>query len=434
MREPEVVAEHREQLVYLLCEAAELEHMVMLQYLHAIFSLKQSSDEGLTTEQLEAVTRWRGVLTEVAVQEMLHLALACNLLSAVGVAPVFNRPNFPQGSRYFPPGVEFCLLPFGEAALRHFLFLERPEGMELDDAAGIAPSGVAAEPVAPDEIVPRREDFATVGHLYRGIAAGFRHLAGKIGEERVFIGPPRAQAAPATFRWPDLVVVTDLESALAAIEEIVEQGEGAQGHWEQAHYGRFLRVFEEYQAFKAQDPAFEPARPVIPAVVRRGENAPPDQPVLDDPTSRAVVDVFNVAYELVLQTLVRFFTHTDETDEQLDTLATAAVLLMATVVRPIGGAITAMPAGPSHPGKTASPSFEMFYPMGFEMFYPMGNAIPDRRAAWQLVAERLLLLADRCRELDGQPGVPVEVGTAAARLDHIAASLNKHLDTPAVTA
>ena len=426
VREPELVVEHREQLIYLLCEAAELEHMVMLQYLHAIFSLKQSVDEGLTPEQLEAVTRWRGVLTEVAVQEMLHLALACNLLTAVGLAPTFNRPNFPQGSRYFPPGVEFSLMPFGEAALRHFLFLERPEGIDLADAAGIVPTGVAAVPVAPDEIVPRREDFATVGHLYRGIAAGFRHLAVKIGEERLFLGPVRAQAAPASFRWPELIVVTDLESAIAAIEEIVEQGEGAQGHWEQAHYGRFLRVFEEYQELKARDPVFEPARPVLAAVVRRDDDAPPDQPVLDDPVSAAVVDVFNVAYELVLQALLRFFTHTDESDEQLDALATAAVLLMATVVRPLGGAITALPAGPSHPGRTASPSFEMFY--------PMGNFVPDRHAAWSMLAERLLLLAERCRVLDGQPGVPAEVGGAAERLSHIAGSLNQHLDVPAVPA
>ncbi len=426
VREPELVVEHREQLIYLLCEAAELEHMVMLQYLHAIFSLKQSVDEGLTPEQLEAVTRWRGVLTEVAVQEMLHLALACNLLTAVGLAPTFNRPNFPQGSRYFPPGVEFSLMPFGEAALRHFLFLERPEGIDLADAAGIVPTGVAAVPVAPDEIVPRREDFATVGHLYRGIAAGFRHLAAKIGEERLFLGPVRAQAAPASFRWPELIVVTDLESAIAAIEEIVEQGEGAQGHWEQAHYGRFLRVFEEYQELKARDPVFEPARPVLAAVVRRDDDAPPDQPVLDDPVSAAVVDVFNVAYELVLQALLRFFTHTDESDEQLDALATAAVLLMATVVRPLGGAITALPAGPSHPGRTASPSFEMFY--------PMGNFVPDRHAAWSMLAERLLLLAERCRVLDGQPGVPAEVGGAAERLSHIAGSLNQHLDVPAVPA
>ena len=42
------VIEHREALIYMLCEAAELEHGIMCQYLYAAFSLKQSEDEGLT--------------------------------------------------------------------------------------------------------------------------------------------------------------------------------------------------------------------------------------------------------------------------------------------------------------------------------------------------------------------------------------------------
>jgi hypothetical protein len=42
------VIEHREALIYMLCEAAELEHGIMCQYLYAAFSLKQSTDEGLS--------------------------------------------------------------------------------------------------------------------------------------------------------------------------------------------------------------------------------------------------------------------------------------------------------------------------------------------------------------------------------------------------
>src|SRR5262249_51606933 len=53
------VIEHREALIYMLCEAAELEHGLMCQYLFAAFSLKQGRDEGLNGEELEAVHRWR---------------------------------------------------------------------------------------------------------------------------------------------------------------------------------------------------------------------------------------------------------------------------------------------------------------------------------------------------------------------------------------
>src|SRR5580698_1966861 len=35
------VIEHREALIYMLCQAAELEHAIMCQYLFAAFSLKQ---------------------------------------------------------------------------------------------------------------------------------------------------------------------------------------------------------------------------------------------------------------------------------------------------------------------------------------------------------------------------------------------------------
>src|SRR5262249_59643522 len=73
------VIEHREALIYMLCEAAELEHGIMCQYLFAAFSLKQSRDEGLTAKELEAVLRWRKVISHVATEERLHLAPAPNL-------------------------------------------------------------------------------------------------------------------------------------------------------------------------------------------------------------------------------------------------------------------------------------------------------------------------------------------------------------------
>ncbi len=132
------VIEHREALIYMLCEAAELEHGIMCGYLYAAFSLKQSAREGLTATEAEAVQRWRKHIFHIAAQEMLHLSLVQNLLSAIGAAPHLSRPNFPQPASHYPAGVHLALLPFGEEALRHFMFLERPEGMDIADAAGMA--------------------------------------------------------------------------------------------------------------------------------------------------------------------------------------------------------------------------------------------------------------------------------------------------------
>src|SRR5690348_9337571 len=115
MEQPLVIA-NREELIFMLSEAAQLEHMLLCEYLFAAFSMKRSTEEGLTPTQLAAVRHWDRVITDVAVQEMLHLALVTNLLTAVGGAPYLNRPNFPQRAKYFPPGVQLALLPFGEHA------------------------------------------------------------------------------------------------------------------------------------------------------------------------------------------------------------------------------------------------------------------------------------------------------------------------------
>jgi len=174
--------------------------------------------------------------------------------------------------------------------------------------------------VADAEVLPREQDFLTVGHLYRGIAAGLRTLVDRLGERAVFVGPARAQASAATFRWPELVTVTDLASGLAAVGEIIEQGEGARGDWRSAHYGQFLAIWTEWNELRAREPGFEPARPVLPAFTRQPFDSSEPRPVLSDPTTQAVAELFNLGYEVLLHLLVRYFTHTDETDAQLDTL------------------------------------------------------------------------------------------------------------------
>jgi len=419
MAEPRLVVAHREHLWWLLAEAAQLEHMIMCQYLYAEFSLKNGPTDGLTGEQAEAVERWRKTLRGIAVEEMLHLALVANLMSAIGAAPQFGRPNFPQRSGYFPAGIQLDLLPFGEQALRHFLYLERPEGMERQDAAGFVPAAPPRELVAADELLPRGQEFTTVGHLYRGVAAGLRDLVDRHGERRVFVGSPRAQATPEQFRWPQLIAVTDLDSALAAVEEIIEQGEGARGDWRQAHYGRFLGIWEEYHRLRAADPGFAPARPVLPAYTRQPFDLPDPVAVATDPLAHQVAELAGLAYECVLHLLLRYFTHTEETDEQLDTLIDAAIGLMAGALRPLATGLAALPVGPEHPGRTAG--------FAFQMYYTMGNLVPWREPAWTLLHERVALLAAHCATVAATPGAPEAVAAALPTATKYADALARHL-------
>lgn len=384
MRAEPLVVTTREELIFLLCEASELEHLLMCEYLFAAFSMKERVEEGLTAEQLEAVRRWERVISGVAVQEMLHLAQASNLLTAIGGMPHFRRPNLPQRAKFYPPEIQLALMPFSENALRHFIFLERPEDFPDEDAPEFEVTGPHFAEATGGELVPVAQNFATVGLLYRAIEQGLFVLANRYGEEALFAGPISAQAAGSAFRWPELVAVTDLVSAGQAIEFIVEQGEGARGDWRESHYGRFLKVFEEYMALKQADPAFEPARPVIPARVRLPRDVN-EGPLITDPRTAAVSDLFNGCYEVLIEILLRFFVHEGEGDAEMEQLSDASVGAMFTLIGPLGRLLTRLPVGPDAPGKTAGPTFDIFR---------RSYLLPHREAAWTILRERLHELAD----------------------------------------
>jgi len=422
--EPPLRVESREELVHLLGEACELEHGLMSEYLYAQFSLKRTVGEGLTPEQLARVQAWESALIGVVKQEMLHLALATNILTAVGAAPHFERPNMPILSRWYPPGVQIALLPFGEQALRHFMYLERPEGMTLADAEGFA-AVADIPPLAhldrPAVAVP--EQWRTVGHLYRGIEAGLARLCGRHGEDAVFIGPPGAQAVTATFEWKQLTAVTGLASASRAIELIVEQGEGARGDWVKSHFGTFIGILEDFLAMRAADPGFDPTRPVEPAYVR----LPPDVEsgtLIGDLLTARVADLCNGVYEVMLQVLSRYYVHEGETPAELETLARTAKHLMNWVMRPLGSVLTTLPIGPSHPGRTAGPAFEIARPASF--------VLPHREPAWKIISERLGVLTDTCATLAHEPGLAA-LGDLAAKLRSMTKDIGTHLDERAAS-
>ena len=109
-------------------------------------------------------------------------------------------------------------------------------------------------------------------------------LAERMGEERLFIGPDFHQTH-APHVWPELVPITGVAGARRTIERIVDQGEGARGDWDTAHYGRFLAVLEEYRALVADDPSFRPAHPAVGAGVRGVEGIEPELFITDRVTA-----------------------------------------------------------------------------------------------------------------------------------------------------
>ena len=388
-----ITVKSREELIFLLSEAAMLEHMIMCQYLYVSFGFKRETNEGVTREQLNAIEKWDNTIVTVAEQEMLHLSLANNLLTSIGAAPYFGRPNFPIRSRYFPSRVPLALMPLDEISLSYFLYLERPESMAIENVPGFSKEELKVESEA---VVPVGQEFATIGQLYRGIEEGVEYLVKHFGEKRIFIGSLTGQATSEHFGWPELVAVTGVPSARKAIETIVTEGEGARGDWKNSHFGRILGILEEYRNLRKSDPRFEPSRPVVAAFVRPPADTAAQVELIDDRFTADVSDLFNESYKVLLQMLARFFLQIETSELELCALSSAAIRIMITVIKPLGRLLTTLPVGPHRPGLTAGPVFEM---------YPTSYLLPRSSSAWTILNERLVELSSRSSRLGrGSPG------------------------------
>lgn len=381
MTEPDIIVHHREQLAELVTEAVEVEHNLMCCYLYAAWSLKSGVAEGLEEDQARAVASWRETIVHVAIDEMTHFANANNLLAAIGGRPHLGRPNFPVSAGYHPAGVVVELHPFDRATIDHFVYLERPEGVQLHDGEGYAAPSPYLRAGQRDLLLPTAQDYATVGHLYRGIRNGLESLAAELGERALFVGDPAAQVGPAIVQLDGLTAVVDLASAVAAVDAIVEQGEGNADNPERSHYRRFCTVRDELAARLAADPTFEPARPVVTNPVQRRPPTAGNKHWISAPHAAEVLDLGNALYNHMLRLV-------GTTYEAIAAGARAGLIDEAIglmqMLGPINEVLTRLPADPSASGATAGMSFAVTRVV----------RVPPAGAAIAVLAERTRVLAN----------------------------------------
>jgi len=202
--------------------AVELEHAVIPPYLYALYSLVPRGNR--TAAQ---------IVRSVADEEMLHLTLAANLLSAVGGSPVLDSPDvLPRYPGPLPgtvdDGLAVGLAPFSLALVRDtFMAIEEPEDPRDYGPAPVAPvPGPAGEPL-------------TIGQFYRRI----RRTLVALGED-AFTGARDRQVT--TRLLHGAIAVTGVASACRAIDTIIDQGEGTRASpWDGtdvAHYYRFAEI------------------------------------------------------------------------------------------------------------------------------------------------------------------------------------------------
>lgn len=274
--------------------AVELEHATLPPYLTALYSLDPERNAAAVE-----------VVSGIFVEEMLHLALAANLLNAVGGRPRLDMPEMLRAYPHRLPhgAVELALMPFGPQALEMFLRLERP---------------------APPGAVPQGDGYATIGQFYAAIEQGLRELCDRLGEPAVFSGDPARQVGGAHFRHTagQLFAVEDLESALGALAEIVQQGEGASHsevwdgdrdvfHPEREEVGHYYRL-QELRLGRRFQPGDTPrSGPTGEKVAVDPDGvaamAPNPVPAAAGTVARAAQEEFNRTYRRILGLLEQAF-------------------------------------------------------------------------------------------------------------------------------
>jgi hypothetical protein len=383
----------RSQLLSVLTEACELEHGLACSYLFAAFSIRDQEDGVLDAPALVAARKWAGQLYIIAAQEMLHLAQVWNLLVAVGGTPYYLRPNFPQKARYYPLNVPLELDRFEARTLQRFLAYERPRTMTLPWPSFALPAG---EPGA----------YETVGDLYERVAEALSALP----ENELFVGAPARQTGPALVDFPDILRVIDRSSALQAVNLLTVQGEGTLADRADCHFGLFYRCLDELSAS-----TFDPARPVLsnPAAKNRGDYSAASPNVVSNPYAAEVMDLFDDVYQLMLRALSFVFT-APSSHPLTHELSRLAIALMPVVVKPLGEAITELPAGDTYPGKSAGPAFGMSRHL----------LLPDApRAARIVVVERLRELAEQGTRLAVHPSATPRLRRSVRNLEKLVATI-----------
>lgn len=344
--------ETRAQLIHTLTEAAEIEHNLLCSYLYAVFSLKRAGEAGLSEAQGEAVERWRKTILKIALEEMAHLACVNNLLIAVGGAPHVDRPNLPVAPGYHPAGIVVRLTPFDRATLDHFIFLERPDGSDIDDGDGFEGAGCERESAALG-LTPSAQDYLTVGELYESLRAGFEHLAAKLGEHRLIDAGGAGQLDSDIALLPNIPRIADLATALATIDQIKEEGEGSTGGAD-SHFDRFRSIRSEWDELAQVDPDFAPAWPAAHDPVMR---RPADESArlwITEPRSARHLDLGNAIYGTMLAVLAQTF---GERDAGLQRVLMRSSVELMEASAAIATALARMPADAGRPGVNAGMTF-----------------------------------------------------------------------------
>lgn len=270
--------DYRPILQDLLQTAILIEHSTIPPYLTALYSIKDGTN--ILPSQ---------IIRSVAVEEMLHMIMVCNVMNAVSIQPSVNRPqNYPNYPMKLPMNVDFYvgLETFSSNSIATFIAIESPSNPLVKapkydyDAQSEAMFSKSAVQEDNFWTLENMKDFImknvhTIGEYYDVVffyIVVFQIIAyykangrlpqtfEELNKGGIFTGDPAKQIRPEQYYGSGgkLHPVDALEGVILVFQEIKGQGEGADDSIfdvdpsqfeegaELAHYFRFKEIFHEH--------------------------------------------------------------------------------------------------------------------------------------------------------------------------------------------
>ncbi|HSE19178.1 MAG TPA: ferritin-like protein [Pyrinomonadaceae bacterium] len=233
---PEIISGIRsaataDELGVYLQNAIMLEHSTIPPYLTAMFSLRTGTNAQIARQ-----------IHEIVIEEMLHMAIAANILIAIGGYPAINVPDFvpkypgplPMNIGDLQVGIEAFSI---DLVKNTFMAIEEPE-----------------HPIPIKTVELETVQYATIGQFYDAIKDQIQELGPSI-----FVKPyaPPQVVSPKWF-GDRLFVITDPYTACKAIDLIKLEGEGTSespfaSPGDPAHFYRFGEIAAGRRIIKTPD-------------------------------------------------------------------------------------------------------------------------------------------------------------------------------------
>jgi hypothetical protein len=393
--------------------AVEIELTTIPVYLAALYSIQDRSSVPYQ------------ILRSVVVEEMLHVNQAANLLVAIGGKPKLTGDAAPRYPTYLPSaskgGTPYVGIYRASLAVFENVFM-------------------AIEMPAPFTAPAEGKDYSTIGQFYKALEDALDQCVKRFGPEAVF--RPAGDARQRTDMYVGkfggrTIEVRDLATAHEAIQQIVQQGEGAvdpthtlvptetfgaYNHYGQridgtygpilgtpyelSHYFKFKRVVEAG--------AFPDTFPCV---------SNPRARDFPNPEAQRTAVAFNKAYGLTLHTLEMSFdrgAHADGIyfETALPLMHGVLPKLAATLVN-----TTVLAEGDASVGPNAAPTFEYDGESGFGETIAAVEALASPRPSPGFRASRPILVAataPSARAEERWPAGAEVAGSVARELETLA--------------